>query len=54
MNITVKHGDKKIISFDKLFFAYVAHYFAVKDVEEKNPIPFIRIRECDQDSDAQI
>ena len=51
MNVIEKHGDKKIFSNDNLFYAYVSHYFEVKDKDEKNPIPYIRIREADQDSD---
>ena len=45
MNITVKYGDKKIISTDMLFYASVSHRFMASDTEEKNPIPYINIWE---------
>jgi hypothetical protein len=45
MNITEKYGDKTIISTDKLFCASVSHTFTVSDKDEKNPIPYINIRE---------
>ena len=45
MNITEKYGDKTIYSTDKLFYATISHCFLAKDVDEKNPIPYLNVRE---------
>ena len=54
MNVTTKHGEKKIMSSDMLFYAYITHCFLGSDKDEKTPIPYLAICENVDDNERLL